>query len=1022
MGQNPTCENPRAQSVKTTTLAAALTWSVLLTARVRGADWPAYRADAARSGATDEVLPRELGLAWTFLPAAGPRPAWRSSNRMTFDLTFQPVVAGARVVFGSSADDKVYALDAATGRVCWTFYTEGPVRFAPAAWRDRAFVASDDGHLYALALADGRLLWKHRGGPDGRLSMGNDRLISRWPARGGPVVRDDTVYYAAGIWPSDGVYVHALDAGTGRVAWSNTDSGGLDMPQPHPTAEARSGVSPQGYLLASGEAIFVPTGRAVPAAFDRRTGKLLYYRLQENQQRGGTRAMLGAGLLFNANCMFDQATGNAVGDCRPGPMAVREGLFVQAAGDTLSTLELAEFEKPDRRGKPVRSRGLRASKEIGLDARAREVVLAGREAVCGQAGRVSVVDMDAGRVRWSSAIEGEALGLAVAAGRLVVGTDQGRIYCFASGAAGAPRAVDEDEPNRSGQDPIDYGRAAEEILARSNVREGICFDLGCGEGRLAEELARRSGLIVYGLEADGAKVAAGRRRLDAAGLYPARVTILHRDPAEGGCPAYVANLVVSAAALSDGRVPAGEDRIRHVQRPWGGVVCIGRLGAMEIQQRGPLDGAGEWTHQNALAANTICSGDRVKGPLEMLWYRDVDFEITNRHAQGPAPLAKQGFLVVEGVDGVCALDAYNGRTLWTCPIEGVLADYNGVHHDVAVGETGSNICLGDQSVYVAFGPRALRIDLATGRKLTEFPTPAGPRDRHRAWGYLACTDGLLFGSIANADHAISPRYADVKLRNESVLLFAMDPLTGRLRWTYKPEHSLRHNAIAVHAGRVYLIDRPVSLADRITEPKPNGKPRPALAPGEQPGGTLVALEAASGRVLWRQRDDIWGTQLAVSPERGILLMSYQGLKHKFFKLPSEVGGRLAGFDAANGRRLWQRDARYVTRPILNGDTIYAEGGAWDLRTGDEIPFAFQRSYGCGQICSGRHLMLFRSATLGYWDLTREAGVENFGGIRPGCWFNAIPAGGLVLVPDGSSRCVCSYQMQAWLALAPQGGG
>ena len=152
-------------------------------------------------------------------------------------------------------------------------------------------------------------------------------------------------------------------------------------------------------------------------------------------------------------------------------------------------------------------------------------------------------------------------------------------------------------------------------------------------------------------------------------------------------------------------------------------------------------------------------------------------------------------------------------------------------------------------------------------------------------------------------------------------------------------------------------------------------------------------------------------------------MYYQGVKHSFFKLPSEIGGRLAAFATESGRRLWDREAEYKTRPIINGDVIYAEGGAWDLKTGEDIPWEFQRSYGCGQIAASRHLMLFRSATLGYLDLSRDAGTENFGGIRPSCWFNAIPAGGLVLVPDGSSKCACSYQMQAWLALQPcEGAG
>ena len=103
-------------------------------------------------------------------------------------------------------------------------------------------------------------------------------------------------------------------------------------------------------------------------------------------------------------------------------------------------------------------------------------------------------------------------------------------------------------------------------------------------------------------------------------------------------------------------------------------------------------------------------------------------------------------------------------------------------------------------------------------------------------------------------------------------------------------------------------------------------------------------------------------------------------------------------------------------PILSGRTIYTERAAWDVETGDPVPFELKRTFGCGQIAGSRNLLLLRSATLGYLDLTRDAGIENFGGIRPGCWFNAIVAGRLVLVPDGSSKCACSYQMQTWVAL------
>nr|MCH9790555.1 PQQ-like beta-propeller repeat protein [Planctomycetota bacterium] len=202
----------------------------------------------------------------------------------------------------------------------------------------------------------------------------------------------------------------------------------------------------------------------------------------------------------------------------------------------------------------------------------------------------------------------------------------------------------------------------------------------------------------------------------------------------------------------------------------------------------------------------------------------------------------------------------------------------------------------------------------------------------------------------------------------------------------------------------------------IKESRRNGRPNKALAEDKLRKGKLKSFQAKTGKDLWQADQDVFGTQLAVSEENQILLMFYQGVRHSFFQLPSEVGGRIAAIDSKTGKRIWDIKAKYQSHPVINGDKIYAQGGAWDLKTGKNIDFKFDRSYGCGQISASKHMMVFRSATLGYVDLTRKAGVENFGGIRLGCYINAIPAGGLVLVPDGSSQCNCSYQMQAWFAL------
>ena len=209
-------------------------------------DWPCYRADAARSATTAEALFFPLEPLWVYQPAQAPQPAWPDpvfeQNQMDFDHAFVPVVADELVLFGSSADDSVRALDADTGALRWRFVTGGPVRFAPAIFEGAAYVASDDGWLYCLDAETGAEKWSFCGAAGNRRMLGTGRMIARRPMRSGVLVDDGIVYATAGMWPTEGVFVYALDAATGREIWVNDTSACNYIPQPHNPGVAMNGV------------------------------------------------------------------------------------------------------------------------------------------------------------------------------------------------------------------------------------------------------------------------------------------------------------------------------------------------------------------------------------------------------------------------------------------------------------------------------------------------------------------------------------------------------------------------------------------------------------------------------------------------------------------------------------------------------------------------------------------------------------------------------------------------------------
>ncbi len=153
-------------------------------------------------------------------PPGGP-PAREESRLWSYAtqgwMSAAPAVTYGVVYVGSN-DQRVYALDAATGNELWSFATGDAVVSVPTVVDGVVYVGSNDNHLYALDADTGEKLWSYDTGS--------------W-VQSSPAVTDSRVYLGARV---DGNHrVVALDATSGAVVWTAQETRGYDA-EPAPAA------------------------------------------------------------------------------------------------------------------------------------------------------------------------------------------------------------------------------------------------------------------------------------------------------------------------------------------------------------------------------------------------------------------------------------------------------------------------------------------------------------------------------------------------------------------------------------------------------------------------------------------------------------------------------------------------------------------------------------------------------------------------------------------------------------------
>ncbi len=990
-------------------------------------------------------------------------------------------------------------------------------------------------------------------------------MISRWPVRTGILVDDGIAYFGAGVFPHENIYLYAVDAATGKVQWVNDSISQEDA--------ARNDLSPQGYLLATKELLFVPSGRSLSAVFDRKTGQQINkptpgFRTDAGGQIGGAQAMLvddqilavgehqilaldqktgktgyawfqGTQMTMTGTTGF-MATGKAIlaidrdkhakgtqerHKLELGASKLSKDLRGHPALDELKKVEklAATLKSAEKAGKtesiPKLKTALAAAaakyepqrlayqknkdklaatkhklagmKDTGIlwtfpTPHESALIQAGGALIVGGQNEVVCLDAAKGTVLWKTAVEGDARGLAVSDGHLLVSTTAGRIYAFAEAGGSAVEvakaAALESEPYPKDDLTALYEQAAESILKETGVRQGFCLVLGSGQGRLAYELAKRSRLTIFGVEADEAKVQVSREALVRTGLYGSRITIDHLDLSMVPYSSYFANLIVSDELLVGGTVPGLPAEVARTLKPLGGVLCLGvpegagdaakaaaaktvpewlaatkltdekavvkTEGGWSLLTRAALPGADAWSHQYGNAANTSSNNDqRVKGGLSILWYGDPGpGESINRHDGAVGPLSINGRLFTQGHESIQAHDAYNGQFLWE------VKNLGSMRTGVFKGREPGNMAASDDHLFMLLEDKCLQFEAATGKLVREFIIPDAGK-ANVEWGYIAYDNGLIFGTSTQrvADAAENARRGkDVTLSTDTI--FAYDVQTGALAWKHAGNH-IAHVSIAIGDGRVFFVDSSLTLAqreemlrqDKTELAKLTGKAR-ELAEERVKTADLrmaVALDAKTGAQIWGKAVDVTdcsdigtgGGSLTLMYHNNHLVLGGANANGHYWEqfLAGEFARRrIVVLDAQKGEKIWAKDANYRHRPVVINNEVIAEPWSYDLYTGEQkmrthpltgekTPWMFARpGHHCGGISASSSMMFFRSKSTAYYNMDEDEGTEHFAGQRLGCWINTIPANGLVMIPEASAGCVCLFSIAATVVFEPGG--
>ena len=1029
------------------------------------ADWPTHRGNDQRTSFKEQrLVSSHWEPAWGFLDVSAPEPAWpapargslwqrlsRIEPRVVDDQGDVPLIAfdssgQMQVLVISSSMDRLISLDPLTGKSNWSFTADAPIRYAPHTGEGLAWFGSDDGVLRCIELLSGEVRWSYRIGPELPKIFGNGRLIGSHPIRTSVMVIEDRVYATAGLFPSQGVYAVALGKTDGECIWRR-----------------KLNRSPQGYLVADQDnRLCIPCGRATPFCLNGESGRFVC----DLPSAGGTFCMVTREAFFSGpgNDSAVQSYPN-LPDAKMLPIGGRAiaagaGRVWYSGNEGIACHDL----------KKMMARSADSNNWLTPLEPAQALIVSGNDeeafVFAAHGSNVTVLDGESGVRLHELSLPDKAESiryLAVSTRQdndqpelLIATTTLGNVYAWhgvgepekrgwrvnkAEGVAGIAEGKRQNalvEPDRLSA-----------ALAMMPSSIGLALLINDQDGSHAEYLARNTELqvvSVVGTKAGCDRLRATRFELGESGK---RVVFFQHD-SSGDVPFSEAlfNLVYE---VGETNYETGE--LRSYAVPGSGVVS--RF-ATDPFHREAMPGIGVWRHQYGTPTNTSDSGDDWVGQaidFRLQWFGGVGpARMPDRHLRAQSPLAAGSSVVLHGDSTLIGIDPANGLERWEIPLPPNAMRY-------VMPFDGGYSCLSADGgdLYTSIGHEIWKIDAVRGVQLATVSLPEEVAGMH--WGYVAEHHGQLFVSVMKTDAprlqgepqrpdvvesdrfdpaVLRKRYAEQDYGSSRPLvcsrfLYSLDA-EGQVKWKYDGNSVIANSAISLDFNGEKIV-----LVESRTE-SCLGSETDRLSVAELTRRAYVTcLDTASGEVLW-------SCPLPFNNANNCLYSLISG--NKIVLATSESGEKKATYQLSamrleDGTQLWAKGHEHVAEGLGHGEQVHhplalrqssgktillAEPYAYDLESGERIsPGSDDESWvlrrpghSCGTLSGAGQCVFFRAGNPTVLNLgaDSENAFQKLSPSRPGCWINMIPAGGRLLIPEGSASCVCSFPVQTSMGFVP----